>query len=130
MAMSTNPMTLKGFLTIGGAILLLLAILGYVGFNLGDLLWFDGGENIAHLVLGVVAIAAVYVLPDNLLKPLVVVVGVVALFFGLYGFVLPAMMMGKGFNTFGVANLESPVDNVLHLVVGVWALCVAFMKKM
>ena len=28
-------------------------------------------------------------------------------------------------NTFGVANLESPFDNVLHLAVGVWALAAA-----
>ncbi|MBI3742378.1 MAG: hypothetical protein HY257_11585 [Chloroflexi bacterium] len=132
--MNTNPLSLKGFLTLGGVILLLLAVLGFVGFSIGETLWFDNAENVAHLVLGVVAVAAVYVLPENLLKPLVVVVGVVALFFGLYGFVLPAGAMaaaGKAatYNTFGVANLESPVDNVLHLVVGVWALYVAFMGK-
>ncbi|HKZ86058.1 MAG TPA: hypothetical protein VJ793_20680 [Anaerolineae bacterium] len=28
-------------------------------------------------------------------------------------------------NTFGVANLESPADNLLHLVVGIWALYAA-----
>jgi len=31
-----------------------------------------------------------------------------------------------GANTFGVANLESPADDILHLVVGVWALAAAF----
>jgi hypothetical protein len=32
-------------------------------------------------------------------------------------------------NTFGVANLESPSDDVLHLAVGVWALYAAFIGK-
>jgi hypothetical protein len=29
-------------------------------------------------------------------------------------------------NTFGLANLENPADNLLHLVVGAWALYAAW----
>jgi hypothetical protein len=30
-------------------------------------------------------------------------------------------------NTFGISNVESPADDILHLVVDVWALAAAFM---
>ena len=78
-----NP---KQFLQIGGAVLLLLGIAGLVGiFNKQSTPWFwlDNGENTAHVVLGVVALAAAYFLKDpNLQKWLVVVVGVFGLFAG------------------------------------------------
>jgi hypothetical protein len=121
-----NP---KQFLTVGGAILLVLGIVGYLGvFSAeGSFFWLDSGENIAHTVLGIVALAAVFVPGLNsalepYYKPIVILVGVIALFFGLYGFVVAGNDVP---NTFGVANLESPADNLLHLVVGAWALYAA-----
>lgn len=78
------------------------------------------------------ALAAVYVPGLNTAlkpyyKPIVVLVGIIALFFGLYGFLVAG---NPALNTFGVANLENPFDNLLHLVVGVWALWAAFGKGM
>jgi len=32
-------------------------------------------------------------------------------------------------NTFGISNLESPADDVLHIVVAIWALAVAFLPR-
>jgi hypothetical protein len=124
-----NP---KQFLTIGGAVLVLLGVLGVLGVFTQSgtpVFWLDTGENVAHLVLGVVALAAVFVPGLNsalapYYRPLVVVVGIVALFFGVYGFVVGGAPVP---NTFGVANLENPADNVLHLVVGVWALYAALL---
>lgn len=122
-----NP---KQFLQFGGAILLILGVVGLLPvFTKANTPWFylDTGENIAHIVLGVVAIAAAYVLTDaTMQKWLVAVVGVVALFFGVYGFVVAGAAEP---NTFGLANLESPADNILHLVVGAWALYAAFMGR-
>ncbi|HEV8670117.1 MAG TPA: DUF4383 domain-containing protein [Candidatus Limnocylindria bacterium] len=122
-----NP---KQFLQFGGAILVVLGVVGLLPvFTKANTPWFylDAGENIAHIGLGVVAIAAAYLLTDPVMqKWLVAVVGVVALFFGVYGFVV----MGQPEpNTFGLANLESPADNLLHLVVGAWALYAAFMGR-
>ncbi len=57
-------------------------------------------------------------------KWLVAAVGVVALFFTVVGFAVAGDASGA--NTFGLANLESPADDILHLVVGVWALAAAF----
>lgn len=119
------------FLLYGGAVLLLLGIIGYLGiFNEEATPWFwlDPGENLAHTVLGVVALAAVLVPGLNdALRPfyrwIVILVGIIALFFALYGFLQAGAAEP---NTFGLANLENPSDNLLHLVVGVVALLAAF----
>lgn len=124
-----NP---KQFLTIGGAILVLLGIVGLLGvFNQTATPWFwlDTGENVAHLFLGAVALAAVFVPGLNsalapYYKPIVILVGIIALFFGVYGFVVAGAAAP---NTFGLTNLESPADNLLHLIVGVWALAAALL---
>ena len=119
-----NP---KQFLLIGGIVLLALGIIGFLGVfsDTKSAFYLDTGENVAHTALGIIAIAAAYLLPDeNLQKWLVVVVGVVALFFGVYGFIVAGNAPP---NTFGVSNLESPADDILHLVVGIWALAAAFL---
>jgi hypothetical protein len=56
----------------------------------------------------------------------VAVVGVVALFFAVCGFIVAGNTPP---NTFGISNLESPADDVLHLVVGISALAAAFMPR-
>jgi len=122
-----NP---KQFLQFGGVILVVLGVVGLLPvFTRENTPWFylDTGENVAHIGLGVVAIAAAYLLTDPAMqKWLVAIVGVVALFFGIYGFVVSGQPAP---NTFGLANLESPADNLLHLVVGAWALFAAFMGR-
>jgi len=121
-----NP---RQFLLSGGVVLLLLGIVGYAGVfsDTKSAFYLDAGENVAHTILGVVAIAAAFLLRDaSLQKWLVVVVGIVALFFGVYGFIVAGNTPP---NTFGVSNLESPADDVLHLVVGIWALAAAFMPR-
>ena len=120
-----NP---KQFLQIGGAILLLLGILGFAGLfsQKGSFFWLDNSENVAHTGLGIIAIAASFLLRDaQTQKWLVAAVGVTALFFTVVGFAVGGDTT-SGANTFGIANLESPADDILHLVVGVWALAAAF----
>jgi len=46
-------------------------------------------------------------------KKLVMLLGILALLVGVWGFVSP--------NFLG-ANLENPLDNILHLAIGAWAL--------
>jgi hypothetical protein len=127
--------TPKGFLMSGGVVLLLLGLIGFVFLNgsatqsaLGSFFWLDNSENIAHLALGIVALAAVYVPGLNTaLAPyyrwIVILVALIALFFGVYGFLVAGDASGK--NTFGLANLELG-DNLLHLVVFAWAGLAAF----
>ena len=121
---SVNP---KQFLLIGGIVLLALGLIGFAGVfsQMNSFFYLDNAENVAHTGLGIIAIAAAYVLKDaSLQKWLVVAVGVLALFFTVYGFAVAA---NASPNTFGIANLESPADDILHLVVGVWALAAAFL---
>jgi hypothetical protein len=126
--------TPRGFLVYGGAVLLVLGLIGFVVLNdknsgLGSFFWLDSSENIAHTVLGIVALAAVFVPGLNdMLRPyyrwIVYLLAVVALFFGVYGFLVAGDASGK--NTFGLANLELG-DNLLHLVVAAWAFAAAYM---
>lgn len=126
--------TPRMFLIVGGAVLLLLGIVGVLNIFTEDAFpafWLDGGENVAHLVLGAVALAAVFVPGLNsalapYYRPIVILVGLIALFFGIYGFVVAGDTSGA--NTFGLANLEF-ADNILHLVVAAWAFASAFMGR-
>jgi hypothetical protein len=118
-----NP---KQFLQVGGVILLLLGIIGFLVPQIGTLLIFTSAENWAHTVLGVVALVLAPLPLGELKRWIVVIVGLVALFFGVAGF----MVSGNAVpNFYGVAQLDNPVDNILHLVVGLWALYAAFNKK-
>lgn len=119
--------TPNGFLKIGGIVLVLVAILGFVGVIgptaeqsiFGSGWWFDGGENWAHLILGVVGLIAAFTFNAEMQKWLVVILGVVGVLVAVYN-VFSSNLLG--------ANLESPADLLLHLIVGIWAL-VAGLKK-
>ncbi|MDP9467985.1 MAG: hypothetical protein M3P32_04505 [Chloroflexota bacterium] len=124
------------FLTVGGAVLLLLGIVGYLNVfteSGSPSFWLDNGENVAHTFLGVVALAAVFVPGLNTAlapyyRAIVGLVGVIALFFAVYGFLQPAGTAANP-NTFGISNLENPADNLLHLVVGIVAIAAIYMKS-
>lgn len=129
--MMANVLTPKGFLTYGGVILLVLGILGFVALsdvNAYPNFYLDSGENVAHTGLGIIALAIVFVPGLNtMFEPyyrwIVILLGILSLFFAVYGFIVAG---NPAPNTFGLANLENPFDNVLHLVVGAWALYAAW----
>jgi len=129
--MISSLFTPKGFLTYGGAILLILGILGFVALSSATAypsFYLDNGENVAHTFLGIVALAIVFVPGLNTMfapyyRWIVILLGIVALFFAVYGFLVAG---NPAPNTFGVSNLENPFDNILHLVVGAWALYAAW----
>ena len=114
-----NP---KQFLQIGGGVLVLVGLLGFLGVLgptpessiFGATWWFDNGENWAHLILGIVGLIAAYALPASGQKPLVMLLGIVGILIGLYSLLVSESFLG--------ANLENPADSLLHLVVGAWAL--------
>ena len=113
-----NP---KQFLLIGGIVLILVAILGFVGVIgptaeesiFGGGWWFDNAENWAHLVLGIVALILLAA-PMNVQRPVVMLLGIVGVLIGLYSAVVATAFLG--------ANLENPADTLLHIVIGIWAL--------
>ncbi len=114
-----NP---KQFLTLGGIVLVLVGVLGFIGIIgptpeasiFGAAWWFDGAENYAHLVIGVVGLLVAMWGSAMMQKWVTVLVGLFALVATVSGFVT-----GPSFLT---ANLENPADNILHLAVAVWAL--------
>lgn len=121
-------MNSKQFLQFGGIILVLVGILGIVGV-IGPTAdksifstnwWFDNGENWAHLIIGVVGLIAAYAFPANIQRPLVMLLGILALVIGVYS-IFKSRFLGS--------NLENPADTLLHIAIGVWALW-ASMKKM
>jgi hypothetical protein len=122
------------FLIVGGVVLLLLGVVGFLNIFTKAAFpqfYLTTGENVAHVGLGLIALAAVFVPGLNstlapYYKPIVLLVGAIALFFGVYGFVVAG---NPDPNTFGVANLESPLDNILHLVVAAWAFASALMSQ-
>jgi hypothetical protein len=129
--MLSNALTPKGFLTWGGAVLLLLGVVGFLGVfseKAFPAFYLDNGENVAHTFLGIVALAIVFVPGLNSMfapyyRWIVILLGIVALFFAVYGFYVGSTPAP---NTFGLANLESPSDDILHLVVAAWALYAAW----
>ncbi|HEX9762226.1 MAG TPA: hypothetical protein VGA97_03910 [Acidimicrobiia bacterium] len=119
-----NP---RQFLLIGGAVLIAVGILGFVGVIgptaadsiFGDTWYFDNGENWAHTLLGVVAVVAGLAPAATWQRWLVILVGLLALFFAVYNLFT---------TTFLGAELQRPLDTLLHLVVGVAALFAAYYK--
>ena len=104
-----------------------LVLVGVIGYFVGDLwmpLWgFGEGENLAHIVVGVVMLAAAYWAKTRaLVNWLIIAVGVLALFFAGYGWFVP----GGDFR--GLANLEQ-LDNIVHLIIGLWALWVVWGRR-
>ena len=117
----------QGFLKVGGTVLVLVGILGFIGIIgptadslFGSSWYFDNAENWAHLVLGVVGLVAAFAFPASLNKFIVMVLGVVGVLVGLYSLFGSTTLLGAG--------LENPADTLLHLVVGAWALLAGFKK--
>ncbi len=130
MSVRTLLFTPRGFLITGGIVLLVLGILGFLNMFTSQTFYMTTGENVAHVTLGIVALAAVWVPGLNrslapYYRSLVITVGLIALFFAMYGFLLPGGNPPTSLNTFGVANLEF-MDNVIHLLVAAWAFVAAF----
>lgn len=124
-----NP---TGMLRAGGVVLIVLGLLGFTGItNSFQPFFLTAGENIAHVALGVVGLAVAYGIKDpRAHRALVAVLAITGFAFGIWGFLLPtgqlpeALTMG---NFYDLANLENPLDNLLHIVVGIWATAAYFM---
>jgi hypothetical protein len=124
-----NP---RQFLILGGAALLLVGILGFVGVIgptaedsiFGDPWFFDNGENYAHTVLGIVGLAAAFLFPVNLQRILVLALGILGIFVGVFSLFGP---ITEGVTFLG-SNLQNPADTILHLVIGAWALLAGYRR--
>jgi len=121
--------TPKAFLKIGGIILLIVAILGFIGVIgpteeslFGPAWYFDEAENTAHFLLGVVALILFHFGSEGVQKSVVQILGVLGILVGLFSLFGPVT---TGVSLLG-AQLQNPADTILHLIVGIWALCAGF----
>jgi hypothetical protein len=128
--------TSTGFLRYGGAVLLLVGIVGVLGvFNNFPFFSLDTGENYAHLALGIVGLAVGFGINNaSLHRLLTMALFVTAAVFMLWGLILPdgGALTNGAFakpNFYGLANLESPADSILHLVVAAWAGLALWMER-
>ncbi len=122
----------EGFLKLGGVVLVLVAVLGFIGLIgptdeslFGSYWYFDDAENWAHLVIGIVALIAVFSFPAKLQKGLSAAVGVFAILVALYSLF---GAVPEGTTLLGAA-LQNPTDTLLHIVVGVWGMAAGFKKS-
>jgi len=105
-----------------GWVLLVLGVLGYLLGESLAILAFSNSENLAHIIIGVILLAAVYWGETaSLIKWLTVILGLAGLYFGIYGFAVSSDYYGK-------ATFET-LDNIVHLIIGIWALWVVWGKK-
>jgi hypothetical protein len=111
------------FLQFGGLAFLALGIVGFLMPNIGGAyLWFDIPENYAHLITGIVAVVLAPMPIGTTKKWLVLLIGLLAVFFGIIGFLVAG---NEPPNFYGITNLENPLENAIHLTLGIWALMAA-----
>jgi hypothetical protein len=129
----SEVLTPKAVLVYGGALLLLLGLAGFAGVASVEntTFYFDQVENWAHLVVGLIALAVVFVPGiSTALRPYLgrfaSLLGIVALFFAVYGFYVGP---NPPPNVVGVSNLESPIDDLLNLALAAWALVAAWRPR-
>lgn len=118
-------MTPRQFLRIGGVLIVLVALAGFAGaFSTPNTFFYlTTAENTGHAVFGVTALLSAFALSSASAQRLLVAgMGAISALVGLY----TLAVQGRPIPNWGLANLESPADLILHLAVGVWALATVF----
>ena len=118
-------MIVRTYAQILGVVLILV---GIVGLLLGDRVWLgilnvDILEDIVHILTGgILAYVGFGRLDIGAARSVVIVLGVVYLLVGILGFILPTLfgLIPNGYTVF---------DNLLHLVLGVLSIAVAFGER-
>lgn len=116
-----NIFTPNRFLKALGLILLLISISGLLGILgptssqslLGNSWWLDSKEILFTGIVGFFVLLSAFFFPPLWQRYLTVVVGLVALFIGLYSFLSPLF--------FGI-HIEIPVEMILFLIIAAWGL--------
>lgn len=114
-------LTSKHFLQIGGVVLLVVAVLGFVGVIgptpeksiFGAAWYFDPVQNWAHLLIGIFAVTASAAIQVSLQRQITLWIGVLVILIGLLS-IFRSSLLGAG--------LESPTDTFFYVILGIWAL--------
>lgn len=116
-----NVFTPNRFLKALGLILLLVSISGLIGVLgpnssqsvLSNSWWLDSHEIMWSGIIGFFVLLSAFFFPPLWQRYLAVVIGLAALFIGLYSFLSPVF--------FGV-HIEVPVEMIAVLAIGAWGL--------
>lgn len=115
---NNNP---KNFLSSIGYILVIAAVLGFIGVLgptpdqsiFGTYLWMSTPFSLIYLVLGIISLYLSYTLMDaSIVLPFTFFLGAVGLFVGLYGLFWAPRIMG--------IELNGMIGNLFNLVAGAW----------
>ena len=119
-------MSPKLFLQIGGAIFLVLGLIGFIAPTLfGDLIVLSDTQNIVHVVLGIGALILGSIEWAGVEKRwTALALALIALFYGIMGFIWSE----NPFNVTGLTDFEDPVDNVLYILIAIWGFATLFVQ--
>lgn len=111
----------KHFLIYGGALLLILGAVGFIGVIgpkaetsiFKEVWYFDYAENWAHIVIGALALLLGFLVPARIQKPIAVLLGLMAIAVGVYSIFIPQ---------FFSATFQNPIDITFNMLIGIWAI--------
>lgn len=123
-----SPMTPTFFLRIGGFLSLGIGLWGIIDIDgIGPRLWFDVTENVVHTAFGILLLAGGFLRPLRRFRsPITWFTGTVSLLVGIAGLFVASDAPP---NFLGITNLEHPIDNMLHITFGIWALACAWVGE-
>lgn len=125
------------FLLLAGGFSVIIGVLGVFSLGpihehsvLGTFLWMDNKENFFHTFMGLIGMGIVLTpsLKKNLspyYKYIVFTAGSIALFFSFYGLLEAYSIISPPIDF----NLQHPADNILHLLLGLWAFAAITIKR-
>ena len=110
----------KNFLKIIGYILIVGAVLGFIGILgptpgrsiFGTYWWLSERISLIYLVTGIVSLYSAYAMPASITMPLAFGLGAATFFVGLYGLIWSSRILG--------IDLAGPIGNLFNLIVGSW----------
>lgn len=132
-----NIFSPERFLLLAGGFSVIIGILGLFSLGpthqhsvFGTFLWMDNKENFFHTFMGLIGVGIVVITPFKktfrpYYKHLIFIAGSIALFFSLYGSLEAYSIISPPIDF----NLQHPADNILHLLLGLWAFAAITIKR-
>lgn len=123
-------MQYQKFLKYSSLILLAAVLLGFIGLGptannsiFGTLLFFDNVQSVIHLLLAIIAIAAYLSRNEDVQRYTTAALGVLAITATVFSFYRAGAPLPNAY----IANIEIPIESLLYLAWGLWALWVVLM---
>lgn len=123
-------MQYTSFLRISSIILTVAGVLGFLGLGptansslLGSYLYFDSIQSIIHLLLAAITFAALMSKNEDVQRYITAAIGVITITVTAYSF----YRLGAPTPNIYAINIEVPLESLVYLAYGLWALWVVLM---